>query len=70
MKIKSESKKEKIAVYKNSLYSSVSRVKLLVDRPIWRCGRRRVDLTRVFDMLVGGRGPADLHCSSMPHNDM
>lgn len=40
---------------KNCLYS-VFRVKLVVDRPIWRCGRRRVDLTRVFDMLEGGRG--------------
>lgn len=38
-------------------------MKLVVARPIWRCVRRRVDLTRVFDMLEGGGEPAELHCS-------
>lgn len=45
-------------------------MKLVVAGPIWRCVRRRVDLTRVFDMLVGGREPAGLHGSTMSHYDI
>lgn len=56
-------KKKEICLY------SVFRVKLVVARPIWRCVRRRVDLTRVFDMLEGGGEPAELHCSIMSHYD-
>lgn len=46
------------------------RAKLVVHRPIWRCGRRRVDLTGVFDVLVGGREAAERRCSITARKEM